>query len=189
MSRIPVCSCTGRLAVGTQPPFHVVSRTNRCCRARIASVARLPRNRSSTMQSRVQSKITSLGSNAFRRSDSDVDSVDFVFARSTAVEVIVADFAQRLLHPPLAALGEDGLEVAFEEGAGVLEVLFGVGFGGGDARQTLRRGCRRSAAVRGAGEVELRSLRVMLACELPLDRSCQSPFSWMRSVSNQLRQK
>jgi len=25
------------------------------------------------------------------------------------------------------------LEVAFEEGAGVLEVLFGVGFGGGDA--------------------------------------------------------
>ena len=37
------------------------------------------------------------------------------------------------LHPPLAALGEDGLEVAFEEGAGVLEVLFGVGFGGGDA--------------------------------------------------------
>ena len=34
---------------------------------------------------------------------------------------------------PFAALGEDGLEVAFEEGAGVLEVLFGVGFGGGDA--------------------------------------------------------
>src|ERR1035437_1009587 len=28
---------------------------------------------------------------------------------------------------------EDGLEVAFEEGAGVLEVLLGVGFGGGDA--------------------------------------------------------
>ena len=41
--------------------------------------------------------------------------------------------SKRLLHPPLAALGEDGLEVAFEEGAGVLEVLFGVGFGGGDA--------------------------------------------------------
>ena len=45
----------------------------------------------------------------------------------------LADDAQRLLHPPRAALGEDGLEVAFEEGAGVLEVLFGVGFGGGDA--------------------------------------------------------
>ena len=30
-------------------------------------------------------------------------------------------------------MGEDGLEVAFEEGAGVLEVLFGVGFGGGEA--------------------------------------------------------
>lgn len=30
-------------------------------------------------------------------------------------------------------LGEDGLEVAFEEGAGVLEVLFCVGFRGGDA--------------------------------------------------------
>ena len=34
---------------------------------------------------------------------------------------------------PFAALGEDGVEVAFEQGAGVLEVLFGVGFGGGDA--------------------------------------------------------
>ena len=33
----------------------------------------------------------------------------------------------------MASLGKDGLEVAFEEGAGVLEVLFGVGFGGGDA--------------------------------------------------------
>ena len=41
--------------------------------------------------------------------------------------------AKRLLHPPLAALGEDGLQVAFKQGAGVLEVLFGVGFGGGDA--------------------------------------------------------
>jgi hypothetical protein len=27
------------------------------------------------------------------------------------------------------------LEVAFEEGAGVLEVLFGVGFGGGETRK------------------------------------------------------
>ena len=43
------------------------------------------------------------------------------------------DLADSRLHPPLAALGEDGLEVAFKEGAGVLEVLFGVGFGGGDA--------------------------------------------------------
>ena len=47
----------------------------------------------------------------------------------------VAALRKWLLHPPLAALGEDGLEVAFEEGAGVLEVLFGVGFGGGDARK------------------------------------------------------
>jgi hypothetical protein len=38
-----------------------------------------------------------------------------------------------LLHPSLAALGEDGLEVAFKEGTGVLEVLFRVGFGGGEA--------------------------------------------------------
>ena len=37
------------------------------------------------------------------------------------------------LYPPLTALGEDGLQVAFKERAGVLEVLFGVGFGGGDA--------------------------------------------------------
>ena len=32
-------------------------------------------------------------------------------------------------------LCEDGLEVAFEEGTGVLVVLFGVGLGGGDARK------------------------------------------------------
>ena len=37
------------------------------------------------------------------------------------------------MFPRFTALGEDGLEVAFEEGAGVLEVLFGVGFGGGEA--------------------------------------------------------
>ncbi len=41
--------------------------------------------------------------------------------------------AKRFSDPPLAALGEDGLQVAFEKGAGVLEVLFGIGFGGGDA--------------------------------------------------------
>ena len=45
----------------------------------------------------------------------------------------LANISQPLLHPPLTALGEDGFEVAFEEGAGVLEVLFGVGLGGGEA--------------------------------------------------------
>src|SRR6218665_943291 len=35
--------------------------------------------------------------------------------------------------PSFAALGEDGLEVAFEEGAGVLAVLLSGGAGGGDA--------------------------------------------------------
>ena len=45
----------------------------------------------------------------------------------------LANSAKSLFHPPLAALSEDGLQVAFEQGAGVLEVLFGVGFGGGDA--------------------------------------------------------
>ena len=42
-------------------------------------------------------------------------------------------FAKCRLHPILAALGEDGLQVAFEQSTGVLEVLFGVSFGGGDA--------------------------------------------------------
>ena len=37
-----------------------------------------------------------------------------------------------VFHPPISALGEDGLQVAFEQGAGVLQVLFGVGFGSGD---------------------------------------------------------
>ena len=45
----------------------------------------------------------------------------------------VANSRELPIHPPLAALGEDGLEVAFKEGAGILEVLCGVGFGGGDA--------------------------------------------------------
>ncbi|MBA3727325.1 MAG: hypothetical protein H0W86_13065 [Armatimonadetes bacterium] len=43
---------------------------------------------------------------------------------------------ERLLHPPLAPLGEDGLQVAFEQSTGVLEVLRGVGFGG---RDTVKR--------------------------------------------------
>jgi len=37
------------------------------------------------------------------------------------------------VYPTLAALGEDGLQVAFKQGAGVLQVLYGVGFGDGDA--------------------------------------------------------
>ena len=44
----------------------------------------------------------------------------------------VAQIAE-FLHPPLTTLSKDRLEVAFKQGAGVLEVLFGVGFGGGDA--------------------------------------------------------
>ena len=39
--------------------------------------------------------------------------------------------------PPLTALGEDGIQVALEDGAGIMEVLFGVGFGGGDALKRL----------------------------------------------------
>ena len=42
---------------------------------------------------------------------------------------------ERRFHPPRTALGEDGLELAFEKGAGVLEVLFSVGFGGGETRK------------------------------------------------------
>ena len=47
------------------------------------------------------------------------------------------DQPRGLFHPPLTALGEDGIQVALEDGAGVLEVLFGVGFGGGDALKRL----------------------------------------------------
>src|SRR3974390_3218996 len=43
----------------------------------------------------------------------------------------------RFLNPIPSAAGEDRLQMAFEEGAGVLEVLFCVGFGGGDARKRL----------------------------------------------------
>src|SRR5262245_34533855 len=35
--------------------------------------------------------------------------------------------------PPLTTFREDGLQVAFKQRTGVLEVPFGVGFGGGDA--------------------------------------------------------
>ena len=44
-----------------------------------------------------------------------------------------ANFFQSLLLPTSATLREDRLQVAFEQGAGVFEVLFGVSFGGGDA--------------------------------------------------------
>jgi hypothetical protein len=43
------------------------------------------------------------------------------------------DFANRRLSPPVPPLRENRLQVAFKQGAGVLEVLFGVGFRGGDA--------------------------------------------------------
>ena len=39
------------------------------------------------------------------------------------------------LHPPLAALAEHRIEVAFEQGAGVGEVLLRVGFGAGQLRK------------------------------------------------------
>src|SRR2546430_8189084 len=55
--------------------------------------------------------------------------------RSTLFPYTTLFRSHRFFHPPIPALGEDGLELAFEEGAGVLEVLFGVGFGGGDARK------------------------------------------------------
>ena len=45
----------------------------------------------------------------------------------------VAKFRKWFLHPLFAALGEDGLEVAFKQRTGVLEVLFGVGLGGGES--------------------------------------------------------
>src|SRR4029077_7022211 len=35
--------------------------------------------------------------------------------------------------PIHTAFGEDGFQVAFKQSAGVLEVLFGIGFGGGEA--------------------------------------------------------
>ncbi len=53
--------------------------------------------------------------------------------------------------PSLAGLGEDGLEVAFKEGAGVLEVLFGVGFGGGDAFKRFVEDADDGAACSGSG--------------------------------------
>ena len=37
------------------------------------------------------------------------------------------------LYPSGALLGKYGLNVAFKESAGVLEILFGVSFGGGEA--------------------------------------------------------
>src|ERR1019366_9191125 len=51
----------------------------------------------------------------------------------SAVHEKRAQLSKRLLHPPGTALGEDGLQVAFKQSAGVLEVLFGVGVGGGNA--------------------------------------------------------
>ncbi len=47
----------------------------------------------------------------------------------------LAHIPKRLLDPPLTPLTEDGLKMTLKERAGVLEVLFGVGFGSGEARK------------------------------------------------------
>jgi len=65
---------------------------------------------------------------AVRRSREEV--LDWAWGASPFHNAYLTEF---LIHPPFTPLSEDGLEMAFEEGAGVLEVLFGVGFGGGDA--------------------------------------------------------
>jgi len=49
----------------------------------------------------------------------------------------ITDLSEPFLHPPLAAPGEDRLEVAFKERAGVLEVLFGVGLSGAEADKSF----------------------------------------------------
>ncbi len=48
-----------------------------------------------------------------------------------------AYISQPFLYPPSTTLCENGLQVAFKEITGILEVLFGVGFGGGDAGKGL----------------------------------------------------
>lgn len=45
----------------------------------------------------------------------------------------LADFAEVIFHPSVAPLRENFVKVAFKQRAGVLEILFGVRFGGGDA--------------------------------------------------------
>ena len=45
----------------------------------------------------------------------------------------LTNVSQFCLEPTFTRLSEDGLKMAFKQRAGVLEVLFGVGFGGGDA--------------------------------------------------------
>src|ERR1017187_9649548 len=57
----------------------------------------------------------------------------FLIAWINQVGGNLANFRKDSLHPPFTALRKDGLQVAFKHSPGVLEVLFGVGFGGGDA--------------------------------------------------------
>lgn len=49
----------------------------------------------------------------------------------------LAQLGKPFLHPPLTPLAEDGLQVTFKQGASVLEVIFGIGFGGGDGGKGL----------------------------------------------------
>ena len=67
----------------------------------------------------------------------------------------IADFAHRRFPPPLAALGEDGLEVAFEEGASVLQVLFGVGLRGRDVVKRFVEDADDPPLFRERGELNL----------------------------------
>ena len=57
----------------------------------------------------------------------------FFVARINEDRRNLADLRKALLCPSLAALSEDGLQAALKQSAGVLKILFGIGFGCGDA--------------------------------------------------------
>lgn len=51
----------------------------------------------------------------------------------SSIRDLAADIPQLCIDPPVTALGEDGLHVAFKKRTGVLDVVFSVIFGGGYA--------------------------------------------------------
>ena len=84
---------------------------------------------------------------------------------------------------PSPRLVENGLKVAFEESAGVLEVLFGVGFGGGDALKRFVEDADDSLLFgeRGHAESTVDRLRSRLNARLCTHRCAASSIKSIES--------
>ena len=95
------------------------------------------------------------------------------------------NFRDSSYHPSFAALSEDGLEVAFEQSTRVLDVLFGVGFGSGDARKRFVEQADNSPLFGKWGKL---NWNILKPARLDAFNSSARPLS-MNPILRQIREK